>query len=296
LVRVLLWLAVAVGALGVISVLVLLAVGGDTRTQLRDNLRGKVLDMSGGGLGFNDGVQVWQQTEPFRATLAELPNLDDRRRGASYRGGFFTVRMSLYGRTLRELLAECLSLRADRVLGDDALDQRWFDVDAARAQSGVAEGLSGWEPVYESVLAVLTESYGLTVDRQEQEVEVAVLSAGPGWSDHVHDDRRRRGSTTTTGDGVLTLKRGSVRRMVQALEQQLGVLETEGLDADALCDVEMHWPPGDRDALLSVLAEQFDLHLADEQRTVEVAVVSGVPNTFCSGEDPGPPVSEDAQG
>lgn len=287
--RVLLWLAVAVGALGVIFVLVLLSVGGDTRAELRDNLRGKVLDMSGDGMGFNDGVEIWQQTEPFRLTIAELPNLDGRREGASYSGGFFTVSMALYGRNLRQLLGECLSLRSDRVLGDEALDQRWFDVDAARAQSGVTEGMGGWEPVYESVLAVLLESYGLTVDSQEQEVEVAVLSAGPGWSDHVHDDRRRRGTSITTGGGVLILKHGSVRRMVQALEQQLGVLETEGLDDDDLCDVEMRWPPGDRQALLGVLAEQFDLHLADETRRVEVAVVTGVPTTFCGGEDQGPP-------
>jgi len=289
LLRVLLWLAVAVGALGVIAVLVLLAVGGDTRGELRDNLRSSVLEMSGGGMGFNDGVEVWQQTEPFRLTIAELPSLEDRREGSSYNSGFFTARMSLYGRSLRQLLAECLSTRSDRVLGDDALDQRWFDVDAARTKGAATSGLSDWDSAEEAIVDVLLERYGLTLERREQDVEVTILRAGPGWSDHVREDRRRRGSTSTTGDGVLVLKSGQVRRMVQALEQRLGVLETEGLDLDDVCDVEMHWPPGDRAALLGILAEQFDLHLVDETQTVEVAVVTGVPKTYCSGEDPGPP-------
>ena len=284
-VRVLLWLAVGLGALGVISVLVLLTVGGDTRAELRDTLRGKVLDMSGGGMGFNDGIEVWQQTEPIRLTIAELPDLEDRRRGSSFRGGFFTVRMSLYGRTLRQLLADCLSLRVDRVLGDEALDQRWFDVDAARAQSGVVEGIGGWETTHEAILAVLLENYGLSLESQDQRVEVTVLRAGPGWTDHVLDERRRRGSSSTTGGGLLILKHVSVRRMVQALEQELGVLETDGLDEDALCNVEMRWPHDDRQALVNLLAEQFDLHLVTEHQTVEVAVVSGVPTSLFSDED-----------
>lgn len=279
------WSAVALGGLLVLGVLVLLATGDGASSDMRDTLRRKVFEMAGGGRGFNDGALVWRETEPFRITIEELPSLDGRRLGSRYEGGLVADQMSLFGYSLRELVARCLSLKGDRVLGDASLDQRWFDVDAARVRGLSAPSVNDWEPIYERVLEALLQSYELTLEYGDEVRELTVLRAGPKWDEHLLSDQRsHRGSSITSGDGVLMLDNLPAERMVRKLEQRLGVLEVEGLDETALCSFALRWEPGDTDSLARALAEQLDLQLFTEERSVEVALVSGVPKSLHDDE------------
>ncbi|MFT7462381.1 MAG: hypothetical protein ACI9EF_000721 [Pseudohongiellaceae bacterium] len=279
------WLAVGLGALGVLAVLVLLATGGETRAELRDSLRSQALDMSGGGRGFQDGLLVWQQDQPQRITIEELPSLDGRRLGASYSGGFFTDEKSLYGFTLRQLLAECLELPIARVAGDESLDKLWFDVDAARSDSPLNRSMSGWEPVHQSVVAALLESYELTLIEEERVLPVSLLRAGPGWASHEHERRRgRRGSSLTTGGSLVILENASVSEFVKVLEKNLGELELDGIDRNALCTLELRWTQGDRESLLRALAEELDIVCSTEDQRLRAVVITGVPVSLHSQE------------
>ncbi len=281
--RVLGWIFVAFGLLFALALnLERMGVGAQVRSGLYSH--------HDGGRGFDDGRLVWSQASPERITLEELPSLEGRLRGRRRGGDFVADEMSWYGVSLRECLAYCLDLSPRHVDGDEALDGIWLDVDASRVATGLGGDEEDWSGVEQRVLEGVLETYGLSLERGEGPREVVVLSAGPGWAEHIVP--RGPGPTSARRrHGRLVFRNARIEELLALLRRELDFDATEGFDLDDRCDVMLSFDAEDPGDLARVLAEECDLHLVIESRDMPHATVRGVPTSPITwgDEDRGPP-------
>ena len=268
-------LAWFVGLLVLFLGLLGLSLSGDT--GLAHVVGERVLSHNDDGRGYFDGALVFRREAMPRLTLEQLPTLEGRRVGSSYSGGFVTTRMSWFGVSLRDILARCSDLPQSRVLGDESLDELFFDVDAARPVSLLENSFDGWEPAQEILLDEALAAYGLQLSFEERPVPVRVLEAGPGWPPLPPEGAETGGDATVQQwhEGVL-LRNAPVVHLIGRLRHELGFAETTGVDEDERMTLELRWDDDLDGDLERVLAEEFDLHLVSRELVRRVALVDGV--------------------
>lgn len=273
--RVVGWFLVVLLLLLALVVPALLSPGRSADDGLNGFLHRHLMELSGSGGGFRDGFVVFEERAPDRITVEQLPTLEGRLRGIHYGSEALADELIWYGVSLRECIARCLGISPALVLGDASLDGVWLDVNAARSRGLLEAPTEDWSAIEARILEGVAAAYGLDVERERSTRHVAVLRAGPRWAEHERGGRWG-GQRVMHAPGQLELENAPTALLLEQIAEVVPCDVLEGIDPRGSCTVALAWDAGNTEAFETALTEQLDLHVVEESREVDMAVVKGV--------------------